>query len=107
MDRRCLAAILLLLTIWDGIATGKTDPETGRCRVIWVGEISSYNEMVLDWILAEPRFELTIAVPCDIQMVGLKDAVRFARIYLPRTFDDLYGGNDVAIFHDFHPKVLP
>ncbi len=74
---------------------------------MFVGEISSYNKMVLDWLVAEPRFQLTRTVPCDIQMIGYKDAVRFARMYLARTYKSLFEENHVAIFHDFHPKVLP
>jgi hypothetical protein len=102
---RLLLGLLIALLLVS--AEGKTDPDTGKCRVIWVGEISSNNEMVLDWIAAEPRMELTRAVPCDLQLLMLDEAKRFARIYLPRSYDSLMAGTDVAIFHDFHPKVLP
>jgi len=102
-----LVLLLVVLSCFTPASMSKSDPSTGKVRVIWVGEILSTNKMVLDWIMAEPRFQLTKAVPCDIQVVGLENAVRFARIYLPRTYERLYQDTDVAIFHDFHPKVLP
>ncbi len=102
-----LLPVILQTVLLPAVVSGKTDPSTGRCRVIWVGEICPSNEMVLDWIAAEPRFELTSAVPCDLQWLDLADATRFARIYLPRRYADLFSGVDVAVFHDFHPKVLP
>ncbi len=102
-----LLAVLLLIGFSMACGMCKSDPATGKVRVMFVGEVSSYNRMVLDWLMAEPRIQLTRTVPCDIQIVGYKDAVRFARIYLPRSYKGLFEDNDVAIFHDFHPKVLP
>jgi len=72
-----------------------------------VGEICANNQIALDLISAEPRFVLSRAVPCCLQYLSTGDAKRFARIYLPRSYDSLYEGTDVLVFHDFSPEVLP
>lgn len=60
---------------------------------------------MLDWIVAEPRFVLTI-VPCSLQNVPQSEAKRMTRLYVPRTYDLLVGGYDTLVFEDFGPMPL-
>ena len=81
-------------------------PGPGKLKVIFIGEVAASNQLFLDWTSAEPKFLLT-TVPCDLQWVSLKEAKRFARMYLPRTEERLREEQDVMVFEDFSPDVLP
>jgi len=96
--------LLLLVSMPSGLAQQR--PETGRRRLIWVGEITGYNNMFIDLIQSDPRFEVVSTVPCNILILPYDVAVRFVRVYLPRKYGDLLSGTDGMIFHDFSPKVL-
>jgi len=102
--RRILRITAYILLV--SIATGHAQPGPGKLRVIFIGEVAASNQLFLDWIGAEPKFMLT-TVPCDLEWVSLKEARRFARIYLPRTEDKLREEQDVMVFEDFSPDVLP
>jgi hypothetical protein len=78
----------------------------GRARVLFIGEVAATNQLFLDWIKVEPKFLLT-TVPCDLEWVSLKEAKRFARMYLPRSEARLREEQDVMVFEDFSPSVLP
>lgn len=78
----------------------------GKVRILFLGEVAASNQLFLDWIDGEPRFQM-IKVPCDLEWLTVDEAKRFARIYLPRTKSNLVEGYDVAVFEDFTPDVLP
>ncbi len=84
----------------------RADPATGRVRILFMGEVAWTNDLFLGWLNAEPRFVFT-RVPLDVEWISLDEAKRFARIYLPRTEEDLSQGYDVTVFEDFSPDVLP
>lgn len=98
-----ILAVLLL-----GIAAQSCDGQSipGRVRVLFIGEVAASNQLFLDWIKVEPKFLLT-TVPCDLEWVSLKEAKRFARMYLPRSEARLREEQDVMVFEDFSPAVLP
>jgi hypothetical protein len=96
-----LVSALLLFAIPSSPARGSE-----KVDIIFLGEVAPSNQLFLDWLGAEPRFSMT-TVPCDLQWVSIEEAKRFARIYLPRTEEDLSSDFDVAIFEDFGPDVLP
>jgi len=98
-------ASLVAMVVFPIQAGARTDPASGRVRVLFVGEVMSGNQLFLSWISADPQFTLT-AVPCDIEYQTMMDAKRFARIYVPRTQDRL-NDYDVTMFEDFTYKVLP
>jgi len=75
-------------------------------RLIWVGEITSYNEMFIDMLGTDPRFELVSTVPCNILLLPYDVALRFVRAYLPRKYSDLVSGTDAMLFHDYSPKIM-
>jgi len=99
-----LCALFLVLLVPS--IQGRTDPATGRVRILFLGEVAWTNDLFLGWLAAEPQFVFT-RVPLDIEWISLKEAKRFARIYLPRRKDDLTGAYDVSVFEDFSPDVLP
>ena len=96
---------MLLLFFIPGQCEGRTDPSTGRIRVLFLGEFYSGNRIMLDWITAEPRFQLTI-VPCSLQNVPMSMAKKMTRLYVPRTYSMLTSGYDTMIFEDFGPMCL-
>jgi len=100
--------LLLLLVAFVALAPTchcGTDPATGRIRVLFLGELAAGNRIMLDWIVAEPRFVLTV-VPCSLQNVPMSEAKRMTRLYIPRTYDLLTGGYDTLVFEDFGPMSL-
>jgi hypothetical protein len=84
---------------------GRTDPNTGRVRILFLGEVAWTNDLFLGWLTAEPQFVFT-RVPLDIEWISMREAKRFARIYLPRTMEDLVQYYEVSVFEDFSPDVL-
>lgn len=106
MSPRSKTWILLLIIALPFAASLCPASDSGKVRILFLGEVAPSNQLFLDWIEAEPRFTMT-TVPCDMEWISLKEAKRFARIYLPRTEDRLIAEFDVAIFEDFGPDVLP
>jgi len=74
----------------------------GGVRVPMLGELP-----FLDWIAAEPRFKMTRAPFDPANVLTFSDALRFARVYLPRAEADLKEGYEGAVFGDFAPTVIP
>jgi len=104
---RCgLALITFALLASPFVTHSRTDPDTGRIRVIFLGEVKPAQFPFPSWIEAEPKFTLR-RVPCDIEWFSETDARRFARLYLPRTYKDLVDHYDAIIFEDFTLRILP
>lgn len=101
-----LLAVALLAFAVSETVDARTDPGTGRVRTIFVGEIEATNFPYPSWIDAEPKFKLQ-CVPCAIELFSDADARRFARMYLPRTYDALIGSYDVILFEDFAFRIFP
>ena len=101
------STLLLLVVFAAALPTGhcRNDPASGEIRVLFLGEFAAGNKIMLDWIVAEPRFVLTI-VPCSLQNVPSSEAKRMTRLYVPRTYDLLVGGYDTMVFEDFGPMSL-
>lgn len=86
---------------------GRVDDETLRARVLYLGDASfPPNQLVLQWIMAEPRFSLTI-VPCDTYFISLPVAMRMTRLYLPRSYAGLNATQDVVVLHNIEPAIIP
>ncbi len=103
---RLLLASLLTAGILPACFSSRTDPQTGRVRVLFLGEVASTNILFLGWIAAEPQFVLN-RIPLDVEWISEAEARRFARIYLPRSQAELAKGYDVSVFEDFTPRVIP
>ncbi len=106
VHRVLLFSIVLVSCLALVSCSGGEDTDLGKRRFLWVGEICNNNEIFLDMIPTDPRFEIAGAVPCNLVDVSYEDAIRFTRIYLPRKYSDLVSYTDGALFHDFQPKVL-
>jgi len=105
-SQRAPAFVLLLVLASATVADARTDPDTGRIRVIFLGEVKPAQFPFPSWMEAEPKFTLQ-RVPCDIEWFSEADARRFARLYLPRTYNALIGQYDAIIFEDFTQRILP
>jgi hypothetical protein len=46
-------------------------------------------------------------VPLSVEHIEMAEALRFARIYLPRSEEAVRSGYDVLVFEDFTPVVMP
>jgi len=107
------AGPIVLLLLVGCIATaltpclGRVDDSTLKARVLYLGD-SSYpaNKLVLQWIIAEPKFQIVI-VPCDTYFIGLPEALKMTRLYLPRSYQALNASQDVVIIHDISPRIIP
>ncbi len=105
MTNRFESLLLLALILTTGSVLGRVDPGSGRIRVLFLGEYYTGNRIMLDWVVAEPRFELTV-VPCSLQNVPMSMAKKMTRLYVPRTYDLLTSGYDALVFEDFGPMCL-
>jgi hypothetical protein len=86
---------------------GRVDDGTLRVRVLYLGDASfPPNQLVLQWVMAEPRFSLTI-VPCDTYFISLPVAMRMTRLYLPRSYAGLNATQDVVVLHNIEPAIIP
>ena len=105
------AACFLLLLINSGIeepVQGQTIIRFGgKIRILYLGDPWSFaeNRIVLDWIRAEPRFDMVI-VPCDLEVMMIRDAVRFTRLYLPRNFKEYNSSYDILLPNNISPLVI-
>ena len=86
-------------------ATPRQDPETGRIRLLFTGQLVGAVNLFAKWYEIEPRM-LVELVPCSPQQMPLKDARRLARLYMPRNYNELVGEYDCVITQDLNPEVL-
>lgn len=104
--RRWFRYGLLFLMLTSACVSARVDPVTKRARVLYLGDTSyTRNKIVLDWVMAEPRFSL-IMVPCDLEFMMLPDARKFTRLYLPRTYEALNSSYDVLVLHNISPQPI-
>jgi len=105
---RLIPVLVLIFTApltWTGArSTSRVD---GAIRCLYLGDPWSFveNRLVLDWIRAEPRLGIVV-VPCDLEVMMRRDAVRFTRLYLPRTFSDYNSSYDVLLPNNISPMVI-
>ena len=101
-----LVGILCIIISLLSPCAGKVDPETGRVRVYFVGELTGYQGFPYPaWIRHEPRFVLT-AVPALVPILDQAEARRNIRRYLPRTREGVGEMVDVFIWEDFGEMVF-
>ncbi len=99
--------VLLAIALCTTIASARVDESTLKARVLYLGD-ASYppNKLVLEWILAEPKFPVVI-VPCDTYFISLPEATRLTRLYLPRTYQTLNSTTDLFVIHNISPTIIP
>ncbi len=101
--RELVVAVILVLASFGQCQGGEV---AGKKKLIWVGEVIANNQMFIDMMGTDPRFQLVATVPCNILVLPYEQALKFVRIYLPRRYADLVSGTDAMMFHDFSPKIL-
>ena len=104
--------VLSILLLAVPISWGKVDPDAGHIRIISIGE-SFYPETRLPFMLrADPRIRYQ-PVPTNwyegtFQAVGSgrRDAEKFLRLYIPRTYERFIGSYDVILLSDFEVDII-
>jgi len=70
--------------ILSGAALGRVDPETGRIRLLHIGDAFNRGGFAATFFFQDPRIVIT-PVQSEIAIIGEKQAQRYYRLYLPRT----------------------
>ena len=102
--------IMVTLIIAGGFVCGRKDPETGRIRVLFVGDMIRVSPYPI--LLAEPSIDVRFAWPVgsDLTQMSLPLAMKFYRQYTPRSYS-IFAQNDVIIIDNpdasiFEPKYF-
>lgn len=112
MTGKGLDRLVLCIVLIAGLGTidARKDPETGRIRVLYVGDMIRTSPYPL--MLAEPSLDARFAWPVgpDLTQMSLPLAMKFYRQYTPRTYSIL-AENDVIVVDNpdasiFEPKYL-
>lgn len=73
------------------------DPETGRVRILYLGESVGRP---MSYFVQEPIFSMNI-IPAGVALGKPEgEARRLMRLYMPRSFDDFIGRYDVSVISD-------
>jgi len=104
------AGVILLLAAWltlmnPVVADPRHDPESGRIRILFTGELHGNVNLFVDWYKLEPRMTIDI-VPASPQDMQVDEAKRLVRLYMPRNFEELSGKYDCVVIEDLSPEVL-
>ena len=115
--RRTGIAVLLLLVSLSSVAAlvpGKRDPETGRIRLLYIGDATNTRNPVYIY-KSDPTFEPTLIPACrDVLLsagLSLDDIRRYMRQYMPKTYHQLKSSFDSIILSDvcvlnFRPEEI-
>jgi len=107
VKREASYALVLLLMASSLTVAGRTprvDPETGVIRLLYIGDSFMGPGFPTPYFADDPRIEVT-PVPGEVAMLGggkkgTELAVRYYRMYLPRTEKDLSEKYDEVIIAD-------
>ncbi len=88
---------VLLLCLLAGICEGRKDPQTGRIRVLYIGDYSPASPYPM--LEAEPSISLRFAWPSAMEGLSQDLARRMFRQHIPRTYEKL-AENDAIIISD-------
>ncbi len=107
-----LAALVLLTLTCMSTGWAKTDPESGIIRIICIGE-SYYPETRLPLILGSDARISYQPIPANWYESsfgsvggGRKDALKFIRQYMPRTYTRLVETYDEVLLSDFEVDII-
>ncbi len=87
-----------------GLSSPKVDPETGKIRMLMIGEVNIQHQDATYFLLSDPRIDLTLIPAGDV--ADPETSRRFVRIYVPRTKQKVISNFDVIELFDFVPYVL-
>ncbi len=100
MGRCLLALLLILLTSCVAGRDERRDPQTGRIRVLYIGD--AWGPTPFFHISAEPSF-IASPIPATYQHIGTygdRQLRQFMRIYMPRSYGELVSKYDSVILSD-------
>jgi hypothetical protein len=103
-------AVLVLCLIGIGLpptdtASARVDPDTGRVRLLHVGDAFNRPGFASYFFFQDPRIDIW-AVPSEVVFVGEIEVYRYYRLYLPRTRERVKGGFDVICLTGCYPNHL-
>lgn len=99
-----LASLACLILLTASHAAPMVDPETGRIRMLMIGETGPHNQQATYHLFSDPMVDLTVIPAGDV--ADVETSKRFVRIYIPRSFERLSDNYDVIELFDFVPYVL-
>ncbi len=63
---------------------GRVDPETGRIRLLHIGDAFNQGGFAATFFFDDPRIDI-YPVPSEVAIIGTRKSKRYYRLYLPRT----------------------
>lgn len=97
MKRAIALSFLLVLAFLPCGSSSRRDPETGKIRVLYIGDYSAMSPYPV--MVSEPLIDLRFAWPSAMEGMSPSIARRLFRQYIPRTYDRL-AENDAIIVSD-------
>jgi len=109
-----LALLISASCAWAAGLTGKRDPETGRIRLLYIGDATNTRNPVYIY-KSDPTFQPTLIPACrDVLLnagLSIDDIRRYMRQYMPKTYRQLVSSFDSIILSDvcvlnFRPEEI-
>jgi len=100
-----LACAAITMGFLAPASAARHDPQTGRIRILFIGQLVGAVNLFTSWYTIEPRMTVQ-PVPCSLQQVLLTEAKRLVRLYVPRTYQEMVGKYDCVVVQDLGPDVL-
>lgn len=100
-----LMASAMLVGSLAPAAGARQDPQTGRIRILFIGQLVGIVNLFTSWYTIEPRMTVQ-PVPCSLQQMLMTDAKRLVRLYVPRNYEEMVGKYDCVVVQDLGPDVL-
>ncbi len=91
-----LVLLALLVPISSRAVSGRTDPNRGVIRTLFIGDALMAQGMPGPLLVQDPLIDIT-PIPAEIALIGGDPARRFFRLYAPRTKNALWENHDVVI----------
>ena len=100
----CLSTLVILLVQAMCADVPRVDPETGAIRLLFIGDSFMSPGFPTPYFVDDPRIDVT-PVPSEIAILGGEKkgtelAMRYYRMYLPRTQSALFNSYDEVIIAD-------
>ncbi len=105
-DHRVEMTYLVVIAIaLTSLVSGRVDPQTGRIRLLHVGDAFNRPGFASYFFFHDPRIDIW-PVPSEVVFVGELEVYRYYRLYLPRTEAKVRDGFDVICLTGCYPNHL-
>jgi hypothetical protein len=107
-------SLLVLCCVPVSAEQGRRDPETGRIRLIYMGDVILTRNPAYIYKF-DPTFGATLTPACRDDLLGqgleISEIYRYMRLYMPKTFEQMADAHDVILLSDacvlnFRPEHL-